>query len=79
MLGRRWVMNQYKRMEILFLPTERGMIKVHIYGYIRPRSLGHVFAEFNNVTVDAKGYNRNKTIIKTLTCLHNTLVNNKDS
>jgi hypothetical protein len=55
------------------------MIKVHIYGYIRPRSLGHVFAEFNNVTVDAKGYNRNKTIIKTLTCLHNTLVNNKDS
>jgi hypothetical protein len=68
-----------KQMEILFLPTERGTVKVYVYGFKTPRSLGKVIVTFNNVSVEAKGYRRNKTIIKALAQLHETIVNNQDS
>jgi len=72
-------MKKTKRMEILFLPTERGTIKAYIYGFKTPRSLGRVVVLYNDVSVEAKGYRRNKTIIKALAQLHNTIVNNPDS
>ncbi|NQD67417.1 hypothetical protein HP456_15990 [Bacillus haikouensis] len=68
-----------KQMEILFLPTERGTVKAYVYGFKTPRSLGKVIVTFNNVSVEAKGYRRNKTIIKALAQLHETIVNNQDS
>jgi hypothetical protein len=68
-----------KQIEILFLPTERGTVKVYVYGFKTPRSLGKVVVTFNNVSVEAKGYRRNKTIIKALAQLHETIVNNQDS
>ncbi len=72
-------MKKTKQMEILFLPTDRGTIKVYVYGFKSPRSLGKVVVSYNNVSVEAKGYKRNKTIIKALAQLHETLVNNTDS
>ncbi|WP_064092366.1 hypothetical protein [Rossellomorea aquimaris] len=72
-------MKKTKQMEILFLPTERGTIKVYVYGFKSPRSLGQVLVSFNNVSVEAKGYKRNKTIVKALAQLHETIVNNPDS
>jgi hypothetical protein len=68
-----------KQMEILFLPTERGTVKVYVYGFKTPRSLGKVVVTFNHVSTEAKGYRRNKTIIKALAQLHETIVNNQDS
>jgi hypothetical protein len=68
-----------KQIEILFLPTERGTVKVYVYGFKTPRSLGKVVVTFNNVSVEAKGYRRNKTIIQALAQLHETIVNNQDS
>ncbi|MGM0826977.1 MAG: hypothetical protein ACQEWF_03570 [Bacillota bacterium] len=72
-------MKKTKRMEILFLPTDRGTIKAYIFGFTTPRSLGQVVVSYNNVSVEAKGYKRNKTIIKALAQLHDTIVNNPDS
>jgi hypothetical protein len=68
-----------KQMEILFLPTDRGTVKVYAYGFHTPRTLGQVSVTFNNVSVEAKGYRRNKTIIKALAQLHEAIVNNQDS
>ncbi|MGR3763667.1 hypothetical protein [Rossellomorea sp. NS-SX7] len=68
-----------KQMEILFLPTDRGTVKVYAYGFTAPRSLGQVIVTFDHVSVEAKGYRRNKTIIKALAELHETIVNNQDS
>jgi hypothetical protein len=72
-------MKKAKSMEILFLPTDRGTIKVYVYGFKSPRSLGQVVVSYNNVSIEAKGYKRNKTIIKALAQLHDTIVNNPDS
>ncbi|MEI2664931.1 hypothetical protein [Rossellomorea sp. LJF3] len=72
-------MKKTKRMEVLFLPTERGTIRVYVYGFKSPRSLGQVVVSYNDVSVEAKGYKRNKTIIKALAQLHELIVNNKDS
>jgi hypothetical protein len=71
-------MKKAKSMEILFLPTDRGTIKVYVYGFKSPRSLGQVVVSYNNVSIEAKGYKRNKTIIKALAQLHDTIVNNPD-
>ncbi|MCA1062177.1 hypothetical protein QTG56_19170 [Rossellomorea sp. AcN35-11] len=72
-------MKKTKHMEILFLPTDRGTIKVYVSGFISPRSLGQVVVSYNNVSIEAKGYKRNKTIIKALAQLHETIINNQDS
>ncbi|MFC7784572.1 MULTISPECIES: hypothetical protein [unclassified Rossellomorea] len=71
-------MKKTKSMEILFLPTDRGTVKVYVYGFKSPRSLGQVVVSYNNVSIEAKGYKRNKTIIKALAQLHETIVNNPD-
>ncbi|TMU87971.1 hypothetical protein FGG79_07635 [Bacillus sp. BHET2] len=71
-------MKKTKRMEILFLPTDRGTVKVYVYGFKSPRSLGQVVVSYNNVSIEAKGYYRNKTIIKALAQLHDAIVNNPD-
>ncbi|MCA1059364.1 hypothetical protein LCL96_10460 [Rossellomorea aquimaris] len=71
-------MNQTKRMDILFLPTERGTINVYVSGFKSPRSLGQVVVTYNDVSVEAKGYKRNKTIIKALAQLHELIVNNPE-
>ncbi|MCA1056618.1 hypothetical protein LCM10_16670 [Rossellomorea aquimaris] len=67
-----------KQMEILFLPTEGGTVKVYVYGFKKPRSVGHVIVTFDHVSVEAKGYKRNQTIIKALAQLHETIINNQD-
>ncbi|BCB03162.1 hypothetical protein [Bacillus sp. KH172YL63] len=72
-------MKKSKRMEILFLPTDRGTVKVYVYGFNTPRSLGQVVVSYNHISIEAKGYYRNKTIIKALAQLHDAIVNNPDS
>lgn len=65
------------RMEVLFLPSNTGMIKIFIYGFLSDGAWGRVYASLNDVTVVEKGYNRKKTIIQSLTKLHNSLLHKK--
>lgn len=62
---------------ILFIPSTSGLIKVHIYGFNKLGSSGQAFSELNGVSVRAKGYNRKKTIIRSLSKLHEALLNSR--
>ncbi len=78
LLKRRGTMKKTKEMEVLFLPTEKGTIKLYVFGFKAPRSLGRVIATYHDVTFELKGYKRNKTIIKALAQIHEAIVNNQD-
>ncbi len=71
-------MKKTDQMELMFFPSESGLIKVYIYGFKPFGAYGQVFAELNDVTVTAKGYYRKKTIIRTLMMLHHHLVNKEN-
>ncbi len=64
--------------EAIFLPTKSGVIKIYIYGFKPRGSWGQVFATKNGITVNVKGYNRRKTIIRSLTKLNDSLLNIKE-
>ncbi|WP_409253523.1 hypothetical protein V1502_06335 [Bacillus sp. SCS-153A] len=71
-------MTKQEHMEMIILPTDQGEVKVYVYGFKPFGSWGHVFVQLNDLTVDSKGYNRKKTIIRTLTKLHQVLVNSQE-
>ncbi|UII57220.1 hypothetical protein LS684_07195 [Cytobacillus spongiae] len=64
------------RMDLIFIPTTTGLLKVQVTGFIRLGSLGKVFAELNGITATASGYHRKKTIIQSLTNLHTLILKN---
>ncbi|WP_335870417.1 hypothetical protein [Bacillus sp. 2205SS5-2] len=61
--------------EMVILPTDYGDIKVFIYGFQPFGAWGHVVAQYKGSTVTSKGYNRRRTIIRSLSMLHHSLVN----
>lgn len=67
--------HQHKQMEIIILPSSNGIIKVHIYGFQHYGAWGQVFAELNGTIATAKGYHRKKVVIRALTKLHESLLN----
>ncbi|WP_018663001.1 hypothetical protein [Heyndrickxia acidiproducens] len=68
------------RMDMIFIPTEKGYIKIFVYGFFHDRSWGQVFTEYNGITVVVKGYNRKKTMIRSLSKMHESLLKlKKDS
>ncbi|HEY4553366.1 MAG TPA: hypothetical protein VIG80_09245 [Bacillaceae bacterium] len=72
-------MQKNHKYEAIFLPTKTGLVKIYIYGFKPYGSWGQVFASINNVSVNMKGYNRKKTIIRALAKLNESLLNkNKD-
>lgn len=62
------------RYEMIFLPSDVGMIKVYIYGFRHYGGQGRVFAALNDINVTIKGNNRNKAIVKALAKLHDSLL-----
>ncbi|MBM7586636.1 hypothetical protein JOC86_003188 [Bacillus pakistanensis] len=71
-------MRKFNHMEAMFLPTDQGMIKIFIYGFQSIGSWGQVIAQLDDVTVNTKGYSRRKTIVRSLTQLHQMLVKKND-
>jgi hypothetical protein len=71
-------MTKQEHMEMIILPAEQGEVKVFVYGFKPFGSWGQVVVQLNDITVNSKGYNRKKTIIRTLRQLHQMLVNNQD-
>ncbi|MCU9612273.1 hypothetical protein OEV98_01690 [Caldibacillus lycopersici] len=66
-----------KNLEMIFIPSSFGLIKVYSYGFIQPGASGKVYATYNDIVVSSKGYNRKRTIIKALSKLHELVVNNQ--
>ncbi|MDQ0214823.1 hypothetical protein J2S13_001220 [Oikeobacillus pervagus] len=69
-------MNKSDRMELILIPSNKGFIKIHIYGFETYGAWGQVFAQLNEITVNMKGFHKKKTLIKTLVRLHDTLKKN---
>ncbi|MGE8206708.1 hypothetical protein ACQKP0_19545 [Heyndrickxia sp. NPDC080065] len=68
-------MKRHDQMDVIFLPADKGMIKIYAYGFSPAGSWGQVFTEYNNITVTVKGYHRKKTIIRCLSRLNESLLN----
>ncbi|MGE6258562.1 hypothetical protein ACQKCU_11810 [Heyndrickxia sporothermodurans] len=68
-------MKRHEHMDVIFLPTEKGTIKIYAYGFSPSGSWGQVFTEYNNITVTVKGYHKKKSIIRSLTRLNESLLN----
>jgi hypothetical protein len=62
------------RMEMIFIPAKNGYIKVYVYGFSNLGTCGNAVAEFNGVTVTAKGFNKKRTIVRSISKLHESLV-----
>ncbi|MBS4198772.1 hypothetical protein KHA93_03790 [Bacillus sp. FJAT-49732] len=71
-------MRKNNRYEMIFIPTNYGMIKIYIYGFKPYGSWGQVVASMNDLSVNAKGYNRKRTIVKALALLNESLLNMKE-
>lgn len=71
-------MQKNNHFETIFLPSNSGIVKIYIYGFKPYGSWGQVFASLNDVTVNIKGYNRKKTIIRALANLNESLLNIKE-
>ncbi|PKR86875.1 hypothetical protein [Heyndrickxia camelliae] len=72
-------MQKHEHMDVFFLPTRSGMIKIYSYGFSSGESWGQVFTEYNDITVSVKGYNQKKAIIKSISRLNDSLLNkNRD-
>ncbi|MBS4172321.1 hypothetical protein [Bacillus sp. FJAT-49736] len=72
-------MHKHEQMDIFFLPTKSGVIKIYSYGFSSGDAWGQVFTEFNDITVTVKGYSQKKAIIKSITRLNDSLLNkNRD-
>jgi hypothetical protein len=61
------------RMEMIFIPLKNGKIKVFIYGFSNLGTWGNVVAEFNGTTVTSKGFNKKRTLVRSISKLHETL------
>lgn len=62
------------RMEMIFIPAKNGYIKVYVYGFSNLGTWGNAVAVFNGVTVTAKGFNKKRTIVRSISKLHESLV-----
>ncbi|MEK3887145.1 hypothetical protein [Bacillus sp. FSL K6-3431] len=65
-------------LEIIYLPSKFGMVKVYVYGFKTFGAWGQVFATLDDISVNVKGYNRKKTIVRSLTSLNESLLNMKE-
>lgn len=68
-------MGKREHMEMIFLPAASGLVKIYVYGFKPQGSWGEVTAEANGVTVQIKGGNRRKAIIRSLARLNESLLN----
>lgn len=66
-----------KKFEVLFIPSNYGLIKVYIYGFNPIGGLGKVYAMVDDIVVSCKGTKRKKTIVQALVKLHECLMKQK--
>ncbi|MCJ8006087.1 hypothetical protein ACFFF5_04855 [Lederbergia wuyishanensis] len=71
-------MRKNSRYEMIFIPTNSGMVKIYIYGFKPYGSWGHIIASMNGLSVNTKGYNRKRTIVKALALLNESILNMKE-
>lgn len=76
--GRRYGMHKNNKFEVIFLPSTSGIVKIYIYGFKPHGSWGQVYSSMNDLSVSVKGYNRKKTIIRSLAKLNESLLNKKE-
>ncbi|HAQ07666.1 MAG TPA: hypothetical protein DCR24_09160 [Bacillus bacterium] len=62
------------KMEMMFIPAKNGYIKVFIYGFSNLGTWGNAVAVFNGIAVTAKGFNKKRTIVRSIAKLHESLV-----
>jgi hypothetical protein len=62
------------RIEMIFIPAKNWYIKVFVYGFNHLGSWGNAVAVFNGVSASAKGFNKKRTIVHSLSKLHTLLV-----
>lgn len=67
-------MKPLAKMEVCVLPCNGGYIKIWIYGYRKAGDFGRVVAVFGDTHVTAKGYNRKKTIIRSISKLNQVIL-----
>lgn len=68
-------MTPHENLDIIYFPTEKGVLKIFSYGFSPSGAWGQVYTEYNNITVTVKGYSRKKSIIRSLTKLNESLLN----
>lgn len=67
-------MKDYDRqMEMIFIPAKNGYLKVFIYGFSSLGTFGNAIAEFNGITAAAKGFNKKRTVVRSIVKLHESL------
>ncbi|RSD28304.1 hypothetical protein EJA10_07025 [Mesobacillus subterraneus] len=62
------------QVEMIFIPAKNGYIKVFVYGFTNLGTWGSAIAEFNGLSVSAKGFNKKRTVVRSITKLHESLV-----
>jgi hypothetical protein len=62
------------RIEMIFIPAKKGYIKIFIYGFSNLGTWGNAVAEYNGLTVSAKGFNKKRTIVRSIAKLHESLM-----
>jgi hypothetical protein len=67
------------KMEMMIFPSDKGMIKLYIYGFQGYGNWGKVYATYNDITVSSKGYHRKKAIVRSLVKIHESLVNKENN
>lgn len=65
-------------LEILYVPTTNGMMRISIYGFQSSGTSGYVQASLNDITVTEKGINRKKTVVKCVSSLHEMIMNSPE-
>jgi hypothetical protein len=74
-----FMVEKKQQMEVFFLPSTAGLIKIYINGFKPYDSRGQVNAILNDVTISIKGHHRKKTVVRALASLHESLLNkNRD-
>jgi len=72
------VVTHRERMGLMLLPIENGLIKIYIYGFGQAGAWGQVFVQFDDLTVNIKGYHQKRTIIRALRKLNEMLLDQKN-
>jgi hypothetical protein len=63
-----------RSMEMIFIPAKNGYIKVFIHGFSNLGTWGNAIAEFNGISAAAKGFNKKRTIVRSIAKLHESLL-----
>ncbi|MBM7694615.1 hypothetical protein JOC77_004090 [Peribacillus deserti] len=66
-------MREQESKELVFVPTNLGMLKAHINGFERPGQPGEIFIRLRKHTIRATGTNKRKTLNRSIIQLNHII------